>query len=520
MMTIIDKERYRRYKSARVGTDGHLLYELWLPFLLFGSMGAITWAIRGTGGWGGIDGTIVPGLTWGLLWYYICHRRGIDARGIVLWLGLGLALGGELGYGQYVSWIQGRFHAGDEVLYIEPWKGYAWFVICGIGWAAPGGIILGWAVNSTVSVRVWFVRIILIILFLSIILNLPLFGTGIINRLGTFFIKSSPGLLFPNASMNLYQGELDSHLLRTVYTNTQNFAALVWWLIALCISACQRDRATLMSGAVIGGGFGIGFALSAVWCLGYSFAPAYTDWWKIWELQSGFSLGILYVIVLYLFTGRLEESNGHGEKLKPVNSYQFRSFSVSQTVTTIFLAIGGFALIFVAGYEYFFWTGLLLALFYMVSLSAVSFFGTSDVTELRKRVSILYSVFLLIFILLHGATSRAGVLLELYDGEEVNQYAWPLERIMLFLPVALLLIFFTLKHLFRIYRSPSYSTIETRSLEVYMTDLFTFISFTGAISISGYSPWPSKIVVLYALLLFVALFAFTRINRHLTDIGI
>ena len=39
----------------------------WLPMLLFGSMGAITWAIRGTGGWGGIDGTIVPGMTWGLL---------------------------------------------------------------------------------------------------------------------------------------------------------------------------------------------------------------------------------------------------------------------------------------------------------------------------------------------------------------------------------------------------------------------------------------------------------------------
>ncbi|HDP34026.1 MAG TPA: hypothetical protein ENN29_02835, partial [Candidatus Hydrogenedentes bacterium] len=62
MMTIMDKDLYQRYRMRR---DRHLLYELWLPMLLFGSMGAIAWAIRGTDGWGGIDGTLVPGLTWG-----------------------------------------------------------------------------------------------------------------------------------------------------------------------------------------------------------------------------------------------------------------------------------------------------------------------------------------------------------------------------------------------------------------------------------------------------------------------
>jgi len=88
----------------------NLVYDLLLPMLLFGSVGAIAWAVRGTSGWGGVDGTLIPGLMWGVLWYYLAYRKGIDARGLVLWLGLGISLGGELGYGQYVGWIQGKFY--------------------------------------------------------------------------------------------------------------------------------------------------------------------------------------------------------------------------------------------------------------------------------------------------------------------------------------------------------------------------------------------------------------------------
>ncbi|MFH1742318.1 MAG: hypothetical protein ABIH23_25215, partial [bacterium] len=114
MMTVTDPEKYQQHREARGPLLGGAVTprELWLAILLFGSIGAITWAIRGSDGWGGIDGTILPGMTWGLLWYYLCYRKGIDAKGISFWLGLGIALGGELGYGQYVSWIQGKFNVG------------------------------------------------------------------------------------------------------------------------------------------------------------------------------------------------------------------------------------------------------------------------------------------------------------------------------------------------------------------------------------------------------------------------
>jgi hypothetical protein len=96
-----------------------------LQGLLLGSVGASTWAIRGSDGWGGIEGTIVPGMAWALLWCYLSLRRGVDARGVALWIGLGVAVGGNLGYGQYTDWIQGRFQTEHGTIHIDPWLGFA-----------------------------------------------------------------------------------------------------------------------------------------------------------------------------------------------------------------------------------------------------------------------------------------------------------------------------------------------------------------------------------------------------------
>jgi hypothetical protein len=95
------------------------------------------------------------------------------------------------------------------------------------------------------------------------------------------------------------RGKGERHAGRTVYTNSQNAIVVGWWIGALLVACIQRDRFTLFAGLVIGIGFGIGFPLSAVWCLGYTHAPDRVDWWKMWELHAGFHLGLLYVVVLY-----------------------------------------------------------------------------------------------------------------------------------------------------------------------------------------------------------------------------
>ncbi len=492
MMTISDNTTYQRYHT---GVDKYHLYDLLLPMLLFGSMGAITWAIRGTSGWGGIDGTLVPGLMWGLLWYYLCWRKGIDARGVALWLGLGLALGGELGYGQYVSWIQGRFYAGDEILSVSPWVGYAWFMLCGIGWAAPGGIILGWVLHANVSTRAWLVRCVWALVLLTVLFNIPLpfLGAGMIDWFGERLLAWCPGLLFPNAHLGLYSGELDKHLVRTVYTNTQNFAAVLWWLGAMVIALLQRDKATCLCGGIIGGGFGIGFAVSAVWCIGYSYAPSYIDWWKMWELHAGFNLGVLYALALFLTTRRLN----------PVEDRKYAA-PISSRIG-LFPVFCGFLFVIAASIEYFPWTGLLLGLFFLIAMIATIFVVPEKALELRKRVALTYCAFLLVFMLVHGGTLRSGVVLGLYTSEAVEQYDWPTGRILLFLPFALLLFAVAAMRMVNHFRKDT----SPQRLPERMVDLCAFTAFIGAVSI-----WPEKIGILYALFLCLALFALTRLSRR------
>lgn len=495
-MFVVDGAKYERHRNSTTGIDG-----FWLTALLFGSMGAIAWAIRGTDGWGGIDGTIVPGLTWGLLWYYVCYRKGIDARGIVLWLGMGIALGGELGYGQYVSWIQGNFQVRDEIIPVAPWIGYAWFVICGIGWAAPGGILLGWALSGKTSVGCWVVRcLVMVPLFVA------LFAWPLLDSLREHLVQTGSAFLFPNAGLGIYEGGLDKHLGRTVYTNTQNFAVVVWWVGAMLVAALQRDRATLVSGAVIGGGFGIGFMLSALWCLGYTHAPGYIDWWKVWELNAGFNLGLLYVVVLYWAMRQVDKA--------PPVAQRSHQAPFAEWCTSGFLALSGFLLVFAAGFEYFFWTGVGLGSFYVVAMFlAIYTFDANSVAERRRGVSLIFSAFLLVFILLHGVSSRAGVLLELYTDEAVDQYAWPPGRVALFVPVAAVLVSVALLSMGRMLWFSDASSTKTTTLPERMATLLMFIGVVGAVSI-----WPSKIGVLYAVFLCFAIFAFTRLNRRFDEI--
>ncbi|NOX64401.1 MAG: hypothetical protein GXO85_01065, partial [Chlorobi bacterium] len=144
------------------------------------------------------------------------------------------------------------------------------------------------------SARRWAIRSIVLIVLLML-----LFAWPVVDWLSEILLKTNSSFLFPNADLGLYTAELGKHLSRTVYTNTQNFAVVAWWIIALLEAALQRDKTTVITGLIIGGGFGIGFMQSALWTLGYGFAPDYIDWWKMWELNAGFDLGLLYAVTFY-----------------------------------------------------------------------------------------------------------------------------------------------------------------------------------------------------------------------------
>ncbi len=584
MMTVADQVQYERHRDVRVAQTGSFtaLRELCYLILLFGGIGAITWAIRGTAGWDGIDGTILPGLTWGVLWYYVCQRKGIDARGVPLWLGLGIALGGELGYGQYVSWIQGKFYVADEIISIAPWVGYAWFVMCGIGWAAPGGIALGWALGGRASLRVWLVRLLM-----------PL-GVALLGRL---LIQACPWLFFPNWDQSIYvakpddatdpghaalvqslvtvawivgalligaswvldrktrlprelvhsvsvvallytilllifmvgwlflpeddlgmfRGELGKHLGRTVWTNSQNAIVVAWWVGAMLVALVQRDKFTLVAGAIVGGGFGIGFMLSALWCLGYVDYPRYIDWWKMWELNAGFNLGLLYVLTLWWAIRQVDKT--HRPDGVPLEAPDARPAAsrLSEWCTSIAWAAGVYWFLAFTFRDNAPEMGVGLGLFYVVAVFLATWQADrtrdpSAFAERRGSITLVYSVFLLLFVTFEGATTNVGVLLELYDAGEADQYAWPPGRFKLFVPVAAVIVAATLFKMGQVFWPPRESHGPGR-LPIHVADLLAGMAVIGAATI-----WPTEIGVLYALFLFVALYGFNRLNHRMNEI--
>ena len=180
-------------------------------------------------------------------------------------------------------------------------------------------------------------------------------------------------------------------------------------------------------------------------CLGYGLAPGYIDWWKMWELHAGLNLGILYVIVLNW--GIREVDRTHAPDGTP---YAFSESPMpGEGIISGFLGLSGFVLVFAAGYEYFFWTGLCLAAFYAVTVclahgSPGKVLSQNQISQRRRSMALAYSAFLLVFMLLHGGTSRLGVILELYSPDAVDQYEWPSGRVWLMIAGSAILLVVTL----------------------------------------------------------------------------
>lgn len=444
-MTITDKSLYRKYRKTRILWNPRqtLLVNFWLPVFLFGSIGAITWAIRGTDGWSGIEGTIIPGMTWALLWYYLSYRKGIDSRSIVLWLGLGIAIGGELGYGQYISWIMGRFSVGKDMPYLEisRWQGDLWLFICGVSWGGVGGIILGWALKKKASIKMWVIRL--------------LFSFGFAG-LGWVLVKLFPALFFPHYSHEFYTEGNCPSCMRTIYTNTQNFIVLMWWLGALFTAMLQKDKPTQVTGSLLGLGFGCVFSVSAAWCMGYDFAPGYIDWWKMWELTAGFGLGALYAVAMYWAINKVDKDNDSG--------------------------------------------------------AAFVDEGKVTIKENVKSISLIFSIALLFYILFHGASYQIGGFLGFYETSVSDQYSWPTARIFIFVPVAFFIIaiaLIKLRQSLNFSQAQQHQTFQVQLLHEKITGLLVGITVIGVITI-----WPSKIGVLYVVFLCIVIFAFNSLNYH------
>ncbi len=131
-------------------------------------------------------------------------------------------------------------------------------------------------------------------------------------------------------------------------------------------------------------------------------------------------------------------------------------------------------------------------------------------------MSFVYGVFLLVFIMAWGVSSQASILLGLVEAEAVDQYTWPSERIEIFIPAGIFIVGAALLKMWQVLGNPrvaipAYSAAPRISASI--VDLMMFTGVVGAASI-----WPSKIGVLYAVFLGLALVAFNRLNNRFDSV--
>jgi hypothetical protein len=188
---------------------------------------------------------------------------------------------------------------------------------------------------------------------------------------------------------------------------------------------------------------------------------------------------------------------------------------------TAAMAAAGFLMIYVMAREYFSYIGIGLSVFFVALLCLATLRTDRDhdartVVDRRRGMLIAYTAFLLLFIMIRGGTSTLGLLLGLYDAAAVNQYAWPRERVILFIPAGILLVGIMLFNVPRILRGPGTlfrAGPQATRLSLRLVDLMTLTTVVAAVSI-----WPAKIGALYAACLGLALFAFNRLNQRFNDI--
>src|ERR1051326_3525728 len=89
-----------------------LAHDLVLPMLLFSGLGAMTWAVRGCAGAGGMNAHIAPGLMWGAAWWFLAREGGAvptrrySSGWVLLALAAGFAIAGERGWMQWPNFFE------------------------------------------------------------------------------------------------------------------------------------------------------------------------------------------------------------------------------------------------------------------------------------------------------------------------------------------------------------------------------------------------------------------------------
>ena len=289
-----------RARSEREHPTGRpdIADDLILPVVLFVALGAMTWAVRGSSGFGAVNGCVFAGVTWGAAWWFIsrdsaaAQSRRYSSGWIILALTVGIGISGNRGWMQWPSFFEGHLQLNTPAGRFAPIPriyGFIWLFIAGVPWAGLGSCLLAWCAPARpVRARDWAVR-----------LGCGIGGAAVAAILFHFFPQFFLPL-FSRLKEQYADLPANPNLRRLMGDNRAALIHLGCYLGLLGFEALRRDWKNAILITTVGVVNGLGWAVCQNWRWAQSVWPqANFNWWRCWESCGGMSIGLAYGLAYY-----------------------------------------------------------------------------------------------------------------------------------------------------------------------------------------------------------------------------
>lgn len=303
-----------------------LVRDLFLPTLLFAALGAMTWAVRGCSGFGGMDGCIFAGVGWGTAWWFMARdpagtqSRRYSSGWIILALTIGIGFSGLRGWMQWPSFFEGHLQLNTGQGRFAPIShsyGFLWLFIAGVPWAGLGACLLAWcAPRVPARPKDWALRF--------------AFGIGA-AVLARMLFANLPQVFLPlYDTLRPEYADLGSNpnLRRLINDSRAALTHLGLFLGFLAYEAVRKDWKNVLLISTVGLVNGLGWAALQNWKWAPRVWPeAHFNWWRCWESSAGISIGLAYGLAYFLVNQRSPTRASSHAAAAPAGSLNLERFA-------------------------------------------------------------------------------------------------------------------------------------------------------------------------------------------------
>ena len=285
-----------------------LAQDLVFPVVLFGAIGGMTWAVRGSSGFGAAAGCIFAGVMLGTAWWFIARdpcgtqSRRYASGWIILAMTVAFGIAGTRGWMQWPHFFNETMYTdymNNEYVPISRTYGFVWMFLAGVPWAGLGACLIAWCASGQRMTTLQWVMRLACGLYVAYLLGVEIYG-----RFPQVFLP------FYDTLYDQYHDlEANPNLKKLVRDNHEAMWQMGLYLGFLFFEIVRRDWKNVTLIATVGLLNGIAWSLLQNWMWADRLWPnAQFNFWRCWESSGGITIGLAYGVAYYLVNRRMSES--------------------------------------------------------------------------------------------------------------------------------------------------------------------------------------------------------------------